>query len=159
MGQQEEEAMANGRLTGVAWREWSSEVSSAVSPEGSKAAARTMTAHAALGPSPSLRIADAAVPVLGCARMYVCGITPYETTHVGHAATFVWADVAARVLRLAGAAVFDRRDQRDVVVAGTVEATRGAPFVITVVHPITRARCHPQLARRRVSSRQGAPAD
>jgi cysteinyl-tRNA synthetase len=37
--------------------------------------------------------------------MYVCGITPYDTTHVGHAATFVWADVAARILRLSGVEV------------------------------------------------------
>jgi cysteinyl-tRNA synthetase len=28
----------------------------------------------------------------------VCGITPYDTTHIGHAATFVWVDVLARVL-------------------------------------------------------------
>ena len=46
--------------------------------------------------------------------MYVCGITPYETTHVGHAATFVWADVAARVLRLAGAAVEVCRNVTDI---------------------------------------------
>ena len=51
---------------------------------------------------------------LGRARMYVCGITPYETTHVGHAATFVWADVAARVLRLAGATVEVCRNVTDV---------------------------------------------
>jgi cysteinyl-tRNA synthetase len=37
--------------------------------------------------------------------MYVCGITPYDTTHLGHAATFVWADVAARILRLSGVEV------------------------------------------------------
>ena len=54
-----------------------------------------MNAHAALG-SAALRIGEAALPILGRARVYVCGITPYETTHVGHAATFVWADVAAR---------------------------------------------------------------
>jgi cysteinyl-tRNA synthetase len=28
----------------------------------------------------------------------VCGITPYDTTHIGHAATFVWVDVLARLL-------------------------------------------------------------
>lgn len=39
-----------------------------------------------------------ALPVVGAARMYVCGITPYDVTHVGHAATFVWADVLASVL-------------------------------------------------------------
>ena len=29
-------------------------------------------------------------------KMYTCGITPYDATHVGHAATFVWSDVAVR---------------------------------------------------------------
>ena len=106
--------MVEGRLTGLSWREWSSEPTSMVSPAGAKTAARTMTAHAGLGPAPSLRIGDARLPVLGHARMYVCGITPYETTHVGHAATFVWADVAARVLRLAGATVEVCRNVTDV---------------------------------------------
>jgi cysteinyl-tRNA synthetase len=40
------------------------------------------------------------VPMLDSARMYVCGITPYDVTHLGHAATFVWVDALVRVLRL-----------------------------------------------------------
>ena len=28
----------------------------------------------------------------GAARMYVCGITPYDATHLGHAATFIAFD-------------------------------------------------------------------
>ncbi len=36
------------------------------------------------------------------ARIYVCGITPYDTTHIGHAATFVWVDALARVLEHVG---------------------------------------------------------
>ena len=28
--------------------------------------------------------------------MYVCGITPYEATHLGHAATYVTYDVLQR---------------------------------------------------------------
>ena len=106
--------MVHGRLTGVSWREWSSEPTSMVSPAGSKTAARKMISHAALGPAPVLRVGDSQVPVLGRARMYVCGITPYETTHVGHAATFVWADVAARVLGLAGATVEVCRNVTDI---------------------------------------------
>lgn len=43
-------------------------------------------------------IGERALPVVGAARIYVCGITPYDVTHVGHAATFVWADVLASVL-------------------------------------------------------------
>lgn len=39
------------------------------------------------------------------ARMYVCGITPYDATHLGHAATYLTFDVLNRVLRDAGHAV------------------------------------------------------
>jgi L-cysteine:1D-myo-inositol 2-amino-2-deoxy-alpha-D-glucopyranoside ligase len=35
-------------------------------------------------------------------RMYVCGITPYDTTHTGHAFTYVVFDVLARYLRFLG---------------------------------------------------------
>lgn len=37
--------------------------------------------------------------LLDRARIYVCGITPYDVTHLGHAATFVWVDTLTRVLR------------------------------------------------------------
>jgi cysteinyl-tRNA synthetase len=42
------------------------------------------------------------VAFLDRARIYACGITPYDVTHLGHAATFVWADVLTRTLRLLG---------------------------------------------------------
>ena len=45
-------------------------------------------------------------------RMYVCGVTPYDTTHLGHAFTFVHADVLARTLRWLGRRV-DLRAERD----------------------------------------------
>ncbi len=61
-----------------------------------------------------LRIGGRPLPVVGAARMYVCGITPYDTTHLGHAATFVWADVAARVLRHLGVEVQMCRNVTDV---------------------------------------------
>ncbi len=35
-------------------------------------------------------------------RLYVCGITPYDATHMGHAATYVTFDVLQRVMRDAG---------------------------------------------------------
>src|SRR6185295_8336953 len=41
-------------------------------------------------------------PDTGTARMYVCGITPYDATHIGHAATYVTFDVLGRALRDAG---------------------------------------------------------
>jgi L-cysteine:1D-myo-inositol 2-amino-2-deoxy-alpha-D-glucopyranoside ligase len=37
--------------------------------------------------------------------MYVCGITPYDATHLGHAATYVTFDVVNRVLRDGGSEV------------------------------------------------------
>jgi len=39
------------------------------------------------------------------ARMYVCGITPYDATHLGHAATFLAFDLINRLWRDAGHAV------------------------------------------------------
>lgn len=39
------------------------------------------------------------------ARLYVCGITPYDSTHLGHAATYVAFDVMQRVWRDAGVEV------------------------------------------------------
>ncbi|MBO0900187.1 cysteine--1-D-myo-inosityl 2-amino-2-deoxy-alpha-D-glucopyranoside ligase [Cellulomonas sp. zg-ZUI222] len=36
------------------------------------------------------------------ARLYVCGITPYDATHLGHAATFIAFDVLGRAWRDAG---------------------------------------------------------
>ena len=38
----------------------------------------------------------------GHARMYVCGITPYDATHLGHAATYLAFDLVQRVWRDAG---------------------------------------------------------
>ncbi len=38
-------------------------------------------------------------------RMYVCGITPYDATHLGHAATYLTFDLINRYLRAAGSDV------------------------------------------------------
>ena len=38
-------------------------------------------------------------------RMYVCGITPYDATHLGHAATYVTFDLINRFLRASGSTV------------------------------------------------------
>jgi L-cysteine:1D-myo-inositol 2-amino-2-deoxy-alpha-D-glucopyranoside ligase len=38
-------------------------------------------------------------------RMYVCGITPYDATHLGHAATYLTFDLINRYLRASGSAV------------------------------------------------------
>ncbi len=61
-----------------------------------------------------IRLGGSALPVVSPARLYVCGITPYDVTHLGHANTFVWADAAAAVLRLAGAETLTCRNITDV---------------------------------------------
>ena len=38
-------------------------------------------------------------------RLYVCGITPYDATHLGHAATYLTFDLVNRYLRATGAEV------------------------------------------------------
>jgi L-cysteine:1D-myo-inositol 2-amino-2-deoxy-alpha-D-glucopyranoside ligase len=37
--------------------------------------------------------------------MYVCGITPYDSTHLGHAATYLTFDLINRYLRASGSSV------------------------------------------------------
>ena len=39
------------------------------------------------------------LPSTGTARLYVCGITPYDATHLGHAATYLAFDTLVRVWR------------------------------------------------------------
>ena len=36
-----------------------------------------------------IQIGGVRLPLMGTGRIYICGITPYETTHLGHAATFI----------------------------------------------------------------------
>src|ERR687890_8165 len=54
---------------------------------------------------PPVRVHDTATGDLvethpdGPARMYVCGITPYDATHIGHAATYVAFDLLHRAWR------------------------------------------------------------
>jgi len=45
------------------------------------------------------------LPVKDRYRMYVCGITPYDATHLGHAATYLTFDLINRYLRATGATV------------------------------------------------------
>ncbi len=37
--------------------------------------------------SAELQLAGRRLPLLSPARLYLCGITPYDVTHLGHAAT------------------------------------------------------------------------
>jgi L-cysteine:1D-myo-inositol 2-amino-2-deoxy-alpha-D-glucopyranoside ligase len=47
-------------------------------------------------------------------RIYVCGITPYDSTHLGHAATYLLFDVLQRVCRDAGQRVHYVQNVTDV---------------------------------------------
>lgn len=53
-------------------------------------------------------------PVDGAARMYVCGITPYDATHLGHANTYVTFDLVNRVWRDLGLTVDYTQNVTDV---------------------------------------------
>jgi L-cysteine:1D-myo-inositol 2-amino-2-deoxy-alpha-D-glucopyranoside ligase len=60
------------------------------------------------GRGDTLRLYDTAAQAIrttapdGTARIYVCGITPYDATHLGHAATYLAFDLVQRVWRDAG---------------------------------------------------------
>ena len=62
-------------------------------------------------PGPAVRLHDTSTGTLvetrpeGPARLYVCGITPYDATHLGHAATMITFDLAYRAWLDAGVAV------------------------------------------------------
>ena len=59
-------------------------------------------------------LGGAMLPLAGRIRVYSCGITPYDVTHLGHAATFVWVDALSRVLHAAGSDVIVCRNVTDV---------------------------------------------
>lgn len=53
-------------------------------------------------PTKSMRVVG---PSTGTARLYACGITPYDATHLGHAFTYVAVDLLNRAWRDAGLVV------------------------------------------------------
>ena len=76
-----------------------------------------------------LRLGGREVPLVGPVRIYSCGITPYDVTHLGHAATFVWVDTLTRALRHSGLEVLLTRNITDVDDVLTAAALRaGAPY-------------------------------
>lgn len=81
------------------------------------------------GLAPVMRLGGVWLPLAGRARVYACGITPYDVTHLGHAATFVWIDVLSRVLRAGGADVIVSRNVTDVDdVLSAAAGKAGAPY-------------------------------
>jgi cysteinyl-tRNA synthetase len=76
-----------------------------------------------------LSVAGRPLPIVGRLRAYVCGVTPYDVTHLGHAATFVWIDTVARLLRYLGTEVELTRNVTDVDDVLLAAARRqGAPY-------------------------------
>ena len=55
-----------------------------------------------IGGVSGLTLGGRRLAVLDRVRIYACGITPYDVTHLGHAATFVWVDALVRTLHLLG---------------------------------------------------------
>jgi cysteinyl-tRNA synthetase len=83
----------------------------------------------AAGPPQVATLGGTSLPLVGRARVYACGITPYDVTHLGHAATFVWVDTLARVLHAAGAEVIVCRNVTDVDDVLLAAASRsGSPY-------------------------------
>ena len=79
--------------------------------------------------APVLTLSGKRLPLPGRARVYACGITPYDVTHLGHAATFVWVDTLARILRSAGTEVILCRNVTDVDDVLLAAANRaGSPY-------------------------------
>jgi L-cysteine:1D-myo-inositol 2-amino-2-deoxy-alpha-D-glucopyranoside ligase len=72
------------------------------------------------GQGPGVRLHDTATGAVGDvrpsgqARMYVCGITPYDATHLGHAATYIAYDTICRAWRDAGLDVSYTQNVTDV---------------------------------------------
>ncbi|GAC1444430.1 MAG: cysteine--1-D-myo-inosityl 2-amino-2-deoxy-alpha-D-glucopyranoside ligase [Mycobacteriales bacterium] len=73
------------------------------------------------GHAPTLRLYDSATaglvdaqPAGDTARLYVCGITPYDATHLGHAATYLAFDTLNRVWQDAGLSVLYVQNVTDI---------------------------------------------
>ncbi|MFF5989619.1 class I tRNA ligase family protein [Prauserella flavalba] len=90
---------------------------------------QSMTRKRPVAGATAVTLAGRPVRLLDRARIYACGITPYEVTHLGHAATFVWVDTLRRVLRVLGVEPIVCRNVTDVDDV-LVEAARqtGAPY-------------------------------
>ena len=86
-----------------------------------------------VGPTPPrpdcVTLGGERLAVVGSARLYVCGITPYDVTHLGHASTFVWADLLASALGSTGVTTEVCRNVTDVDdVLSAAAAARGWHF-------------------------------
>jgi cysteinyl-tRNA synthetase len=109
------------------------------------------------GPPMPLRLAGADLPMVGQVRMYVCGITPYDVTHLGHAATYIWADTADRVLTWHGHTVTVARNITDVDDVLVSEARQRGQQV-TMLATLQRAAFESTMATLRVRTPDHSPS-
>jgi L-cysteine:1D-myo-inositol 2-amino-2-deoxy-alpha-D-glucopyranoside ligase len=70
--------------------------------------------HPSVPRAADLTLAGAPLPLAAAAQIYTCGITPYDVTHLGHAATFVWSDVLASLARAVEVSTSTCRNVTDV---------------------------------------------
>ncbi len=109
------------------------------------------------GPPMRLRIGGELLPMVGHVRMYVCGITPYDVTHLGHATTYVWADAAERILRWHGHSVTVARNITDVDEVLFAEARRRGESY-TMLATLQRAAFEATMATLQVRKPDLAPS-
>ncbi|PZS27555.1 MAG: cysteine--tRNA ligase [Pseudonocardiales bacterium] len=103
-----------------------------------------------------LHLGGVPLPMVGRVRMYVCGITPYDVTHLGHAATYVWADTLDRVLGWHGHTVTMARNVTDVDDVLFAEARRrGESF--SMLATLQRASFEATMATLRVRNPDHSP--
>jgi cysteinyl-tRNA synthetase len=108
------------------------------------------------GPPMRLHLSGKPLPMVGGVRMYVCGITPYAVTHLGHAATYVWADAVDRVLSWHGHTVTVARNVTDVDDVLFAEARRRGESH-TMLATLQRAAFEATMARLQVRQPDHAP--
>src|SRR6476620_4815122 len=74
------------------------------------------------------------------ATLYVCGITPYDATHMGHAATYVTFDLLGRALRASATREIARvrEDMTALAVIPPDEYLGAVESIPTVVGPIEK---------------------
>ena len=107
-------------------------------------------------PPKPLRIGGDTLPMIGSVRMYVCGITPYDVTHLGHATTYVWSDVVDRILRWHGYGVTLARNVTDVDEVLFAEARRRGESH-TMLATLQRASFEATMAALRVRTPDHSP--
>src|SRR5947208_2309431 len=108
------------------------------------------------GPPMRMTLSAKPLPMVGHVRMYVCGITPYGVTHLGHAATYVWADAAERVLQWHGHTVTVARNVTDVDEVLFAEAARRGESP-TMLATLQRASFEATMATLRVRTPDHSP--